>query len=845
MYEQAFKDLGITDEAQQQRYTTLLIAIDAPYSLLGIVGVLNNILGAFESSWFENVLRDDKLSFFIRQTLDSALELLTHIKTQQIKSDYERNPDDRELFNLFAGELGNHPFYPLHYLLNIHNSDFFIWMRQALLIVPFMVRNQVLDERRLMKYEPRKLSVFFRRMTTEEVTKSWLKETNCSQCLDLRVFISFLYQYRYYLKQTYKLSATQLKSQGKADPEYPEQRAIFLYHEVSTCIKILEIALGYEKKRKGSSAPKNGAGQIVRSGLASHGVTALEGDVLIQLETLPDESDDDNVLYSVLQTQLDESYQDAGEEIYEQQQSELYIFSDSEPVEAYVAAFHGRRLAKAVTKRIERQHQYLRTDRHTLTNSQVHQLLTWCASNSRYDEDSDAAFVASLAFFTARLPIYLGRTIDQLDDKSTDYPQLSLNTKQLALPVFNLPYRTDERNIEDLTRAHTLLLPLPKVLGFTLDKFRHAYIWLDRELLASNSYCGTGLSLQNHLRSRVSPDISIQQVSNHLFLRACTLFGTACATLMFSRPAPGTQARLYYTALPVSLLQQRYKQLLNVVASEAGLKIEFYDDEQPSLNYKEIYVGCRYLPTISQYQHLIQSLLGKLSDLAKQLPGEFIADNNTAEQRWVMNQWLQFHNTYTAYCIVCQGLLTGLRPTHTGFIRFSDMLLDAKAAVIRDKDSADEFHTRTIPLHPLAIKIAKLYRSHINVVLGRLQRLGLLKVWQQHEKPEPFFFTNTGKTKNSVGVTITPYRPLLLMQELKPYFVFPPNSNRKFLRSYLELNNVPAVFIDSMLGHGNLGEHHWHSHSTASLYEVRASVEPCLDDVIKQLGMIALKGLNT
>lgn len=368
MYEQASKDLGITDEAQQQRYTTLLIAIDAPYSLLGIVGVLNNILGAFESSWFENVLRDDQLSFFIRQTLDSALELLTHIKTQQIKSDYERDLGDRELFELFAGELGNHPFYPLHYLLNIHNSDFFIWMRQALLIVPFMVRNQVLDERRLMKYEPRKLSVFFRRMTTEEVTKSWLKETNCSQCLDLRAFISFLYQYRYYLKQTYKLSAIQLKSQGKADPEYPEQRAIFLYHEVSTCIKILEIALGYEKKRKGSSAPKNGADQIVRSGLANHGVTALEGDVLIQLETLPDESDDDNVLYSVLQTQLDESYQDAGEEIYEQQQSELYIFSDIEPVEAYVAAFHGRRLAKAVTKRIERQHQYLRTDRHTLTN---------------------------------------------------------------------------------------------------------------------------------------------------------------------------------------------------------------------------------------------------------------------------------------------------------------------------------------------------------------------------------------------------------------------------------------------------------------------------------------------
>ncbi len=75
MYEQAFKDLGITDEAQQQRYTALLIAIDAPDSLLGIVGVLNNILGAFESSWFENVLRDDQLGFFIRQTLDSALEL--------------------------------------------------------------------------------------------------------------------------------------------------------------------------------------------------------------------------------------------------------------------------------------------------------------------------------------------------------------------------------------------------------------------------------------------------------------------------------------------------------------------------------------------------------------------------------------------------------------------------------------------------------------------------------------------------------------------------------------------------------------------------------------------------
>lgn len=207
--------------------------------------------------------------------------------------------------------------------------------------------------------------------------------------------------------------------------------------------------------------------------------------------------------------------------------------------------------------------------------------------------------------------------------------------------------------------------------------------------------------------------------------------------------------------------------------------------------------------------------------------------------------WVRFHNRFTAYCVVAQGLLTGIRPTHSGFINYADMLLEARVAVVRDKDSADEYHTRTIPLHPVAIKIAKAYKEHIEAIAGRLHRIGMLTQWHAANCPTPFFFTNTQNLDNRYKVAIMPFKPSLLSQELQPHFNLPPNSNRKLLRSELERKAVPAMCIDALLGHANLGETLWHPHATLSLEDVRQTLLPHLNELVTSLSIQVLPGVQT
>jgi len=77
------------------------------------------------------------------------------------------------------------------------------------------------------------------------------------------------------------------------------------------------------------------------------------------------------------------------------------------------------------------------------------------------------------------------------------------------------------------------------------------------------------------------------------------------------------------------------------------------------------------------------------------------------------------------------------------------------------------------------------------------------------------------------------------------YFSGPPNGNRKLLRSWFEKQSVPTFCIDALLGHGNLGETIWHQHNTLSLEDVRHTLIPYLDELVKLLGIKVLQGMPT
>ena len=837
-FDKAFNLLNIKEE-ERLSYAELLRQLDVPDDLKFIKAVLKNFVLSFEDAWLEDIRDNDGGTSHLYDSLNKAMSLIERLEMYPRYKEFARDPATTKLSKLLYGALTKNPLYPLHYILNNDNPDFFKWLRQVVFIVPFLGKDKASDRTKLKFYEHRKISELFRQMTEDPTAILWLKNINCTQCHDLQMFVSWLYEYRMFYRKYHNLTLSDVNNKGAKSSTDPKRRAIAVYRQIFICIRILEIPLGIEKRRKADTSPSPKKRQTTDI-VSMQGVTALEGNALVQIETLPEKHNDENILFSIIQTQLSEQHEDAGEEIFEQQQDEMYLFAEHEPMESYIAAFHGRRLSKSVMRRLERQHQYLTTDRRCLSNTQVYQLLTWCKQEKSDHDTAEAAMVAVLAFFTASLPANLSATTDGLHNEG--FPKLSLDTSTIVLPVFSLLYATadTEPDQDDKLQGNRqsksaecqgISLTMPDELrqAFVQHSNKSNFIWAENgQPLLRSRFCQPDQALQKVIQTQTGLEITAHQIANHLFLRACTMFGSACATLMFNRPAPGSQARLYYTSLPVTLIQQRYQELICNVMQDAGLEPPEVLNEPAK--EKSFQIGCRNAPDKSDYRNLLSALRDELSTLRKNL---------------LSTDWIKFHNRYTAYCIVAQGLLTGIRPTHAGFISFDNMLLDAKVAVVRDKDSADEYHTRTIPLHSIAIKIAQAYDEHIHSILGRLHRIGLLQQWQSAGHPGPFFFTNTKTLDDSYKVAIMPFRPSLLSQEIEPYFTLPPNSNRKLLRSFFEMKGVSSMCTDALLGHGNLGEMFWHQHNTLSLNEIRQTLLPHLNELAESLDIRAIQGMTT
>lgn len=843
-YDTFFEALGISEDAKLD-YAQILRHLHTPKNLRHLKKVLERFLETYSDAWLEDIRIDGMLVDYTHNALNTARSLLAtaqnlptshHFHCNIIKRLSKKGPRTQrtkqspdaskvKLYKTLRGTFKSNPYYSLHFLLNTENADFFKWLRQILFVIPMIVKDKVEDEEKLKSYEPVFLGLFFREMTEREEALAWLSEKDCSQCNNLKSFVGWLYEYRYYFRRRHDLSFTDLKEKGIKKSEDQKLNAIALYHEISKCIKILEIPLGYRKQRR-TTITRGPTERPPSTLVPLYGVTALEGDVIVQLETLPEETDNNNVLYSIVQVQLEDELVQAGEEVFEQQQDEMYIFADQEPMESYVVAFHARRLSKAIMRRIERQHQYLSTSLQCLSNSQVHQLLISTQKETDNWKTMEAALVACICFFTARKPEQI--TYDSASDFSSE-------TATIKLPAFTIQYANsiapasilDNESLQDSSVRPALILPMPEILLNSLIRYERNYPGFGK-FLELGEFCRQNSDFQNFLPDYENLHITPQQLANHLFIKACAMFGSACATLMFNRPAPGSQARLYYTSLSAAVLEQRYRQLVIQVLNDAGIETATFTNSE--VIKQDTVLGCRQAPTLASYRTLLDGLKNDLATLSK---------NDLSPD------WVRFHNRFTAYCVVAQGLLTGIRPTHSGFINYADMLLEARVAVVRDKDSADEYHTRTIPLHPVAIKIAKAYKEHIEAIAGRLHRIGMLTQWHAANCPTPFFFTNTQNLDNRYKVAIMPFKPSLLSQELQLHFNLPPNSNRKLLRSELERKAVPAICIDALLGHANLGETLWHPHATLSLEDVRQTLLPHLDELVTSLGIQALTGMQT
>ena len=314
-YDAFFKALGVPEE-NKLHYAQLLRHLHTPKNLRRLKQVLERFIETYSGAWLEDISIDGMIVDYTHSALNIARSLLAagqnlplshQFHSSIIKRNSKKGPRTQhtkqnkdtskvKLYKILRGTFKSNPYYPLHFLLNKENAYFFKWLRQILFVIPMIVKDKVEDEERLKSYEPVFLGLFFREMTEREEALAWLSEKDCSQCNSLRAFIGWLYEYRYYFRRKHHLSFTDLKAKGLKSSEDVKEQAIALYHEISKCIQILEIPLGYRKKRR-TTITRGPTERPPSTLVPLYGVTALEGDVIVQLETLPDETDNNNALY--------------------------------------------------------------------------------------------------------------------------------------------------------------------------------------------------------------------------------------------------------------------------------------------------------------------------------------------------------------------------------------------------------------------------------------------------------------------------------------------------------------------------------------------------------------------
>ena len=479
---------------------------------------------------------------------------------------------------------------------------------------------------------------------------------------------------------------------------------------------------------------------------------------------------------------------------------------------------------KGQVARIERQNQYLTSNVNLLNDIEARTLLRHL-ENCKVDSHTDAAIALTvLIMLLTSSPFERAKSLTIINsasrNKITEGVGYDFEQNLWVIPRLTLPFATTELHFEEAKRPlNNICLP---VLSNRVGQLVKQFFISDKTVSTPlKKLRFTKSQIKNHLRA-LSERITVTKASDFLMLRLAASNSQSVAGYLFNRACPGSLARYYYSSHSESFLRHKYTHLLNTIfLNDDGKPLEAENHQQKNDGTSGF--GARYVPTkesIREAFRLMSSdLYGNWRHLKK-------------------HSFIDFHNFYTAYCIYAQSLLVGARAVTDPFVSSKQLIGTTDLAVFRDKDTKDQFHTRILPVHPSAIKIAHLYEKHRLVAIEKA--ILLTPVFCKHDflNIDTTFFIDP-ETKKPLDS-----RPSHIKRFLRAFSILPINSNRKFLRTFLEAENISPEAIDAALGHASLGERIGDTMSTFSFTELRTELFCALDKLIDEVGLKILKGLD-
>lgn len=180
---------------------------------------------------------------------------------------------------------------------------------------------------------------------------------------------------------------------------------------------------------------------------------------------------------------------------------------------------------------------------------------------------------------------------------------------------------------------------------------------------------------------------------------------------------------------------------------------------------------------------------------------------------------------------------TGYRAVRDASFQIDEIDSKTGLAVISDKDSIDEYHSRLIWVPKMCLEQIQIYSRHLEqfraytaVKLPNVHRRLVQSLEERRRYSLPGLFI---VERDSV-LPLTPGRYEALMPDFYPY---PANAHRHYLRQSLLKMGCPSNIIHAFLGHWERGQEPWAKFSSLGPLEYVGILSPFIQSILGKTGL--------
>jgi len=284
---------------------------------------------------------------------------------------------------------------------------------------------------------------------------------------------------------------------------------------------------------------------------------------------------------------------------------------------------------------------------------------------------------------------------------------------------------------------------------------------------------------------------------------------------------------LYYTAVSNDTLLNIFQKTCKSIAKNARLEMGRSKrnlSTEPKVITRKLMYGARIRPEHIEVKNLCAYLTKSIQ---------------TAKLRGV----IATHNAMTIYTSAFINFATGYRAVGDASFCLNEIDFETGFAVISDKDSIDEHHSRLIWMMEECIEQIKIYRTHLHFVL-EFAALKLPKIYKalSHE----LLSIKKESTSSIPGLFIIKDNKIVALSPsiYESYFPnsypYPANAHRHFLRSNLLEMGCPSDVLNAFMGHWEIGQEPWSDYSTLGAMDYRDALSPLLTKLLTSSGWKAI-----